>query len=189
MIVQLLARNAKNAQSLGKKIMNVAQLVCKLNLQSRVESALAANGKSGLPARAAALPVHRSHALKRLGSYVARGEEPVAIRLQFAVEEEVLIDTFLHELAHCLDHLLNQPGKRYRSSHGRGWKRWAESFGIDPVRCGESATLKRLHAERLKVVAVCKRCGFELKRLKRLPRNRRYLHPKCGGRLVPVREC
>ena len=168
--------------------MNVEKLSAKLNLEARIESALAVNGKSALPDRVATLPVRRSHALKRLGSYVAHGDNPVEIRLQFVVEEEVLVDTFLHELAHCLDHLFNQPGKRYRSAHGHGWKRWAEALGIDPVRCGESTTLKRLHAERVKVVAVCKRCGFELKRLKRLPRNRRYLHPECGGRLVPVPE-
>ena len=109
----------------------------------------------------------------------------MAIRLQFAQEDGMLVETFLHELAHCLDHLTNQSGRPYRRAHGTGWRRWAEALQIAPERCGESEALQKLHASRLKVVAVCKRCGFELRRVRRLPRRRRYSHVECGGVFRP----
>jgi hypothetical protein len=162
--------------------MDIASFSDEKGLVKRIETALFECGYDRhLLQKIAHLPVQRSHAVRRLGSYVARGGEPVAIRLQFAQEDALLVETFLHELAHCLDHQTNQSGKTYRRAHGAGWQRWAAALQIAPERCGESEALKQLHASRLKVVAVCKRCGFELKRLRRLPRRRRYSHNGCGG--------
>ena len=163
-------------------MMNVASFCNERGLDKRIASAIQSCGyDNGLLQQVAELPVRRSHAVRRLGSYVTRGGVPVAIRLQFAQEEEVLIETFLHELAHCLDHLTNQNGKPYRRAHGEGWRRWATALQIAPERCGESEAMQQLHASRLKVVAVCKRCGYKLKRLRRLPHRRRYTHVGCGG--------
>lgn len=155
-------------------------------LDDRISDALARRGCGReLLGRIADVPVLRSHAVRRLGSYVTRGGEPVAIRLQFAQEEERLVETFLHELAHLFDHLTHQPGKLYRRAHGDGWRRWALALQIAPVLCGDSEALRQLHVSRLKVVAVCKRCGYELRRLRRLPRRRRYSHVGCGGTFRP----
>jgi len=136
--------------------------------------------------RLAALPVKRSHALQRLGSYVARGGEPLAIRLQFAQESQQLIATFLHEVAHACDHLSYQNGKPYRRAHGHGWQAWMAALGQqDDVR-GASNALSTLRQQRLKVVAVCRDCGAEIRRLRRLDRRKRYVHTACGGALRPV---
>ena len=132
------------------------------------------------------LPVKRSHAVQRLGSYVARGGEPQAIRLQFAQEPEQLRITFLHELAHACDHLSNQSGRPYRQAHGTGWRRWMIAFGLPAESRGNSEALTALRERRLKVVAVCRRCGAEIKRLRRFDRRRRYLHTECGGKLLPT---
>ena len=134
------------------------------------------------------LPVKRSHAVQRLGCYVARGGEAQSIRLQFAQEPEQLQQTFLHELAHACDHLTHQNGRPYRQAHGAGWQQWMEAFGLPAERVGRSVALSTLREQRLKVVAVCRSCGFEIKRLRRFDRRKRYLHIECGGRLVPVKE-
>jgi predicted SprT family Zn-dependent metalloprotease len=132
------------------------------------------------------LPVKRSHAVQRLGCYVARGGAPVSIRLQFAQEEEQLRQTFLHELAHACDHLTLQNGRPYRQAHGPGWREWMAAFGLPAERVGQSEALALLRDRRLKVVAVCRTCGIEIKRLRRFDKRKRYLHSECGGRLVPV---
>jgi len=151
-----------------------------------VRSMLSLAEAEGVLQRLAVLPVKRSHALQRLGSYVARGGEPLAIRLQFAQEPQQLIATFLHEVAHACDHLSHQNGKPYRRAHGSGWQAWMAALGQkDEVR-GASAALNELRQERLKVVAVCRSCGTEIRRLRRLDQRKRYVHTECGGRLQPV---
>lgn len=132
------------------------------------------------------LPVRPSHALRSLGSYATRAGQPVAIRLQFSQAADQQRETLLHELAHACDHLVNQSGQPYRQAHGPGWKTWAEAFGIDPQRTGHSPELAQLHRQRLKPVAICQRCGFVVMRLRRLPARQKFLHPDCGGRILPL---
>ena len=166
--------------------MTIDRFVTEQGLEGRIADALVRRGcDPGLFGQIAEVPVLRSHAVRRLGSYVTKGGEPVAIRLQFVQEEMRLVETFLHELAHLFDHVTNQQGKPYRRAHGEGWRQWAQALQIAPELCGDSEALRQLHIDRLKVVAVCKRCGFELKRLRRLPRRRRYSHVDCGGTFRP----
>lgn len=169
----------------------VSELACTLRvwdaLQLAVERVLPGSEATKLLSRIAAIPVRPSHAVRRLGSYVSRGGQPVCIRLQFAQERQNLRDTFLHELAHLCDHLTHQSGLKYRNAHGDGWALWAREFGIEPNVRGESAALEQLYQTRLRTVAVCDRCGAELRRLQRLRRDRRYVHTRCGGSLIPVR--
>lgn len=139
-----------------------------------------------LIARLDRLPVKRSHAVQRLGSYVTKGNEPQSIRLQFAQEPEQLRLTFLHELAHACDHLTRQTGSHYRRAHGSGWQQWMTAFGLSAERIGRSEALATLREQRLKVVAVCRNCGAEIKRLRRFDRRKRYVHTECGGRLMPT---
>lgn len=61
-----------------------------------------------------------------------------------------------------------------------------KSFGLPAERTGRSEALATLREQRLKVVAVCRTCGTEIKRLRRFDRHKRYVHTECGGRLVPV---
>jgi hypothetical protein len=135
--------------------------------------------------RLSALPVRRSHAVGLLGSYVHRGGEPIAIRLQFAQEPGLLRTTLLHELAHACEHLTATNPKRHRCTHGARWQQWAGAFGIAPERTARSAALGALRAARLKPVAVCEKCGCVFHRLRRLSQRRQWLHPQCGnGRIV-----
>lgn len=164
--------------------MQISIFIEQYNLQPRIDAALTKIGVDpSLFGEIATLPIVKSRAVRRFGSYVANGAEPVEIRLQFALETPELIETFLHELAHCLDHQTFQKGFPYRRAHGKGWRRWALALGISTDRCGSSETLMRLREERLKVVAVCNKCGFELRRLRRLPKKGRFIHTECGGKL------
>jgi predicted SprT family Zn-dependent metalloprotease len=134
----------------------------------------------------AGLPVRPSRATRSLGSYTSCDGIPVCIRLQFAQEPDNLSQTLLHEIAHVCDHLTRQPGRRYRQAHGAGWQLWARTLGATTQRLGSSENLQRLYQQRIKLVAVCQRCGAKLHRARRLNRQRSYLHVTCGGQLRPV---
>ncbi|RMF70666.1 MAG: hypothetical protein D6740_07870 [Alphaproteobacteria bacterium] len=161
----------------------VQQVAGQLGVWERIETALA-----GCTWRdeIASLPVRPSRAATRLGSYQQRGGSPRAILLQPVLEPELLRETFLHEVAHACDHRSNQPGQVYRRPHGAGWRDWMARLGCRPEVRGHSATLALQYVSRLKTVAVCSRCGSEVRRLRRLNRRARYLHAGCGGRLKPV---
>lgn len=131
------------------------------------------------------LPLKRSHAVTRLGSYSCRGAKPLAIRLQFAQEPEQLEQTLLHEIAHFLDHQTRSLRGPYRNPHGRSWQSWLQRVG-GAGGSGSSAAISDLYRQRLKPVARCQRCGLLLKRLRRLPQRQRWLHRNCGGLLVSL---
>jgi hypothetical protein len=152
-----------------------------------VASRLAGGSEKQLIDRVGTLPVRASHAVGLLGVYVHRGAEPLGIRLQPRQEANLLGVTLLHELAHACDHLTAGDPRRHRCTHGPGWRRWALTFGIDPVRSGHSPALAELRKARLKPVAVCERCGCVFHRLRRLAHRRNWIHPECGnGRVVPL---
>jgi predicted SprT family Zn-dependent metalloprotease len=96
-------------------------------------------------------------------------------------------DTILHEVAHVLTGELVAA----RENHGPRWQKIAKALGARPERAGRDARFRAaaeaLREERLKVVARCDRCRFEVKRMRRSQRNwRRYLHRQCGGRFRSV---
>ncbi len=167
--------------------MTVKGFALEQNLWCRIEEAvkqrLEEKVVDALLRRLAVVPIKSSRATRTLGIYVFTAEEPVCIRLQFAQSTESLQQTFLHEVAHVCDHLSHQPKKDQRRGHGRNWQAWAVALGTLPVRCGESAELAQLHRTRLKPVAVCQKCGFVLRRIRRLNRRGDYIHSPCGGRL------
>lgn len=96
-------------------------------------------------------------------------------------------DTILHEVAHVLTGALVAK----RENHGPRWRKIAVALGAEPTPSGSDprfrAASQALRETRLKVVARCSRCGFEIKRMRRTQRNwRRFLHLRCGGRFWPV---
>ncbi len=131
------------------------------------------------------LPLKKSHAVTRLGSYSCRGSKALSIRLQFVQEENQLEQTLLHEIAHFLDHQTRHTKGSYRNPHGYSFQSWLKLVGADS-ESGSSVAMRNLYYERLKPVARCKRCGLLFKRLRRLPQKQRWLHRECGGLLVPL---
>ena len=169
----------------GIKATTLQQLAENLELWQRIVGAVASLVSEPVPflERLGQIPVVSSRATRCLGLYVSRGDVPVCIRLQYAQEVDSLPKTFLHEVAHACEHLSRKPGRRRPRAHGSEWRRWARELAIEPVRTGESAALKELHERRLKLVAVCRTCGFEFYRVRRLNRTRSYTHRHCGGML------
>ncbi|HKJ05423.1 MAG TPA: SprT-like domain-containing protein [Geopsychrobacteraceae bacterium] len=148
-----------------------------------VHGLLATNQAEKLLIEISTLPVRPSRATRTLGTYASRAGAPRCIRLQFALEADLLKETFLHEVAHLCDHLINQSGRPYRQAHGAGWKSWAVALGIEAAVRGQSEALAELYRQKLRTVAVCRRCGIELQRARRFNRQRTYVHRHCGGRL------
>ena len=171
--------------------MTVKQIADEFQLWSQIETAIAGvlTEESVLIflRRIARIPIQKSSATRRLGAYVSKGGEPICIRLQFAQEADILKQTFLHEVAHACDHL-SRKGRRqaYRRAHGSSWKVWARALGGSTQCCGESEAVRALHLKRLKLVAVCQKCGFEFHRVRRLSRNRTYIHNQCGGKIRSI---
>ena len=169
--------------------LTVASLAKELGLWSEIsEKIKVAGGNNGrrLVSRLAQLPIKRSGATRRMGSYVSRLGEPVCIRLQFAQEPESLKQTLLHEIAHFCDHQTNQVARKYRRAHGANWQVWATALGTPAKSCGNSEAMEQLYQQRLKLVAVCLKCGTEFRRVRALNRRRKYFHTECGGRLRPI---
>ncbi len=171
--------------------MTVKQLADQLCLWHHIETSVKAilTEKTGivLLAKIGQIPIQKSRATRRLGTYVSMGKEPVCIRLQFAQEADNLKQTFFHELAHACEHLTRKGWSQRKSrTHGVEWQEWATGFGIDPRSSGESEALRKLHQKRLKLVAVCNKCGAEFMRVRRLDKNRSYIHKNCGGKLRSV---
>ncbi|MCF6267716.1 MAG: SprT-like domain-containing protein [Desulfuromusa sp.] len=172
--------------------MTVKQIADEFNLWQQIEAAV--NGilvaESAAPAlleRIARIPIHKSRSTRRLGVYVSKGSEPICIRLQFAQEQANLKQTFLHEVAHACDHLTrSKKPSTYQRVHGSSWKEWARVLGISTQSCGESEAVSLLHQQRVKLIAVCLKCGVEFYRVRRLNRNRIYIHQNCGGKIKSV---
>ena len=57
--------------------------------------------------------------------------------------EPILLDTFLHELAHLVD-----LAHRGRTDHGPHWRRWAQRLGANPTRLLPLQQVKRVAAAR-----------------------------------------
>jgi len=132
------------------------------------------------------IPVLASRATRRLGSYSAKGSHPICIRLQFSQESDLLTETFFHELAHACHHLTSSRRDRVRLGHGPEWRSWAKAFGISVSARGKSDALGEIYRSRLKVVAVCRKCGVTFRRQRRLDSGKKYVHPGCGGEVVPT---
>lgn len=169
--------------------MTLGCLARQLGLMEQIEEGLLRHLGEGrcacLLSRILDLPVRKSRALRSLGSYVSRGGRPQEIRLQFAQEPQSLRQTLLHEVAHLCDHLIHQEGRRYRRAHGPGWRLMVACLGCDASVRGSSDALGALRQQRLKLVAVCERCGAQFHRLRSFPKGRVYAHRGCGGRLLP----
>ena len=171
--------------------MTVKQIANKFNLWGQIELAvkdlLEDVSTTDFLVRIGEIPIKSSWSTRRLGAYVYMGGKPVCIRLQLAQEAENLQQTFLHEVAHACDHLSKKGGQQpYRLAHGPSWKNWAKKLGTSPQRYGESSAIMQLHQQRMKLVARCKKCGYEIHRVRRLNRNRVYFHNGCGGKIEQV---
>ena len=171
--------------------MTVKQIADEFQLWSRIEAAvtgmLSEQSVLIFLEKIATIPIKKSCSTRRLGVYVSKGGEPLCIRLQFAQEVDSLKQTFLHEVAHACDHLSRKGDHQaYSKAHGSSWKVWARTLGISTQSCGESEAVRALHQKRLKLVAACQKCGLEFHRVRRLNRNRTYIHNQCGGKIRPV---
>ena len=96
-------------------------------------------------------------------------------------------DTILHEVAHILTAALIKK----REKHGPDWQRIASALGAQPRSRGDDERFRVaaqvLREARLKVVARCERCGYEIQRVRRSHRCwSRFVHRPCGGRLRAV---
>lgn len=126
-----------------------------------------------------------SRALTRYGSIV-----PGTKTLRLTVLDcspEARRDTILHEVAHILTGALIAEGE----NHGPRWRKVAQALGAQPIYAGRDARFRRASAAqrsaREKVVARCKGCGFEVKRLRRSSREwGRFQHRACGARFEAV---
>ena len=91
---------------------------------------------------------------------------------------EKLRSTLLHEYAHLL--AVERHGRK-AANHGVYWKQAMIDLGQEP-KVRHSYECAR-NSARQKIIYRCKRCGAMIERSRRLPRNRHYVHSRCGGGL------
>lgn len=97
-----------------------------------------------------------------------------------------LLPTFLHELAHILDYVINAKS----SGHGYAWKRIMVDLG-EPVEVYHNMATKHLKAKRRKFQATCS-CRTHLigvRRVNNINRGKTFYTCKlCGAKLVVGKE-
>lgn len=86
--------------------------------------------------------------------------------------------TLLHEYAHLL--AVERHGRK-AANHGIHWKQAMHDLGLEPKVRHTYECVR--NAPRQKVTYRCQRCGTCIERSRRLPRNRKYVHARCGGGL------
>lgn len=89
--------------------------------------------------------------------------------LTISGDEENVIDTILHEIAHALTPMIN---------HGIAWQMKAIEIGANGKRCSKSLppTVQFKHAY------TCPSCGHTYKTMKRLRNARSRYHPACRNK-------
>ncbi len=126
-------------------------------------------------------PLKRSPVLEWAPYRVTAGMaiyDPPGIRLSRLVLDDLqkVHDTLVHEFAHLL--ALERAGRAGRG-HGPAWKLAMSDLGAE-AKVHHDFGVRR-NTSRSEVRYTCDKCGTHLRRKRRLPRNRKYLHVGCGG--------
>ena len=99
-------------------------------------------------------------------------------------EDQEVREVFTHEVAHVAADLWASDAGAREATHGPIWCSFARVLGVSTAATKKTSYLAEHRASKLKTVAVCDRCGFELKRSRRLNSRRIYSHRQCGGEFV-----
>ncbi|HVT10818.1 MAG TPA: SprT-like domain-containing protein [Fimbriimonadaceae bacterium] len=91
---------------------------------------------------------------------------------------EKLRQTLLHEYAHLL--AVDRHGRK-AANHGVYWKQAMVDLGVEPKVRHNYECVR--NTARQTVTYRCQKCGAHIQRSRKLPRNRRYVHARCGGGL------
>jgi predicted SprT family Zn-dependent metalloprotease len=94
---------------------------------------------------------------------------------------EKLRQTLLHEYAHLL--AVDRHGRK-AANHGVHWRQAMIDLGLEPKVRHTYECVR--NSPRQKVTYKCRKCGANIERSRRLPRNRRYVHSSCGGGLLLI---
>jgi SprT protein len=103
-------------------------------------------------------------------------EQRIALSKLVLKTPEQLRETLLHEYAHLL--AVHRAGRK-GIGHGAPWKQAMIDLGLEP-KVHHKFDVKR-NQSRQEVVYLCKRCGSEIIRKRKLNPRRRYMHLRCGG--------
>jgi SprT protein len=109
-------------------------------------------------------------------AYWTRGH--IGLSLYLLDTAERLEVTLVHEYAHLL--AVHRHGKA-GAGHGPHWQQAMRDLGAEPIVRHRYDVVR--NAERQEVEYSCVLCGVKLRRHRRLPRNRKYVHAGCGGSL------
>ena len=181
--------------------LTVSRLASDLGVLPAIDAGLEAAPKDA-GAKVLACPIRRGRSTSRRhgaahylrirvssGAYVV---QPVSVTIHPVLLDtpelrEQLATTFLHEVAHLIAEAISP-----NAGHGPIWKRTMRTMGCAPNRLAtsEEAFMLAKHTPRRneRVVARCKKCGFEVMGMRRRTKYARgvYLHINCGGRMAGV---
>lgn len=138
-----------------------------------------------LPEHLHPMPVYLNPRLKTsFGRYVQRGyswdlKTFVELKPETLLRAELHRDVVAHEAAHAV--------VGFRAGHNYHWQAWCLKLGGTGRAKLDLKEVAGLVAEKhLKVVALCTRCAFELRKARPLNPARIYGHRGCGGRFLSI---
>jgi predicted SprT family Zn-dependent metalloprotease len=103
----------------------------------------------------------------------------ISLSVHVLVDEERLRDTLVHEFAHLLAY--SRHGEAGRG-HGHPWRAAMIELGASPETKHRYPC--RRNRPRQVVVYRCTACSVLIRRARRLPRRRKFVHVGCGGEIT-----
>lgn len=109
-------------------------------------------------------------------AYYGRGV--IGLSWKVLKDEASVLSTLTHEYAHLL--AVARHGSA-GAGHGPAWRQAMMDLGQE-VKVHHNYEVER-NVSRQKVHYVCRKCGANIQRSRRLPSRRKYLHVGCGGEI------
>ena len=149
-----------------------------------VDPALAQLAESWLDELMQAIPLRSRPVIEWRGYRVSAGmayfrARVIGLSRHVIRNAEQLHTTLVHEYAHLVAY---ERHGRAGAGHGPAWRQAMIELGAQPKRTHQYE-VQRNQAKK-EVGYQCLKCGAIIKRKRRLPKNRLYLHATCMGRLA-----
>jgi predicted SprT family Zn-dependent metalloprotease len=103
-------------------------------------------------------------------------QNAIGLSKSILTDEARLRDTLTHEYAHLL--AVHRTGPK-AANHGIPWRTAMRDLGAEP-KVHHNYEVER-NAKHQEVGYRCMKCGATIRRSRRLPRKRQYVHSDCGG--------
>lgn len=118
---------------------------------------------------------------------LAHGSRQITLaKKMFAEGINEVLDTFLHELGHVLNHHEMKIKRVPRKSHGLEWRQWCHVIGLPHVKQFHKIAAMKPRTRKRKVVGHCHTCETQIWQRKKLNKKITYICLQCKGYITKL---